>query len=114
VEATKHLPVVVQKLRGGNVEQEEDGAHNPETGPPMIKGWRARKFFAMPNSVWLKCPRQIKQLAHEPPPVRAKKCKVCVRHKIGCHNLCHGTDLLHGWFNILCRFGSSVLCISIE
>ena len=31
VEATKHLPAVVKELRRGKVEQEGDGAQNPET-----------------------------------------------------------------------------------
>ena len=114
MEATKHLPVVIQQLRRGNVEQEEDGAQDPETRPPVFKRWKAREFFAMPSSVRLKCPRHVRQLANEPPSMRTKKCKVRVGHEIGCHDLCHGTDLLHSRLHILSRFGTPVLRIGIE
>jgi hypothetical protein len=57
MEPSNHFSVIVQELRRGNIQEEEYCPENSEAGPPVLKGWWARQFPAVPCTVRLEVPR---------------------------------------------------------
>jgi hypothetical protein len=114
MEPSKHFSVVIEELRRGDIKEEVNGPKNSEASPPMFKAWWAGEFLPVPSAVRLESPRQVRQLANHPLAMRAKEGEVCVRHKIGGHDLGNGANLLHSRLHILGRLSTPWLGILVE
>ena len=94
MEPSNHFSVIVQELRRGNIQEEEYCPENSEAGPPVLKGWWARQFPAVPCTVRLEVPRLVAKLSDAPPAVWAKEGEVRIGDEVGCNDLSDCRDLL--------------------
>ena len=106
MEPSNHFAVVIEELRRGDIKEEVNGPKNSEASPPMFKAWWSGEFLPVPSAVRPESPRQVRQLANHPLAMRAKEGEVCVRHKIGGHDLGNGANLLHSRLHILGRLST--------